>query len=74
MKKRIAAEHLFCSMGLIDSSLVAAAQEPRKVRKKTASKSWLIVLAAVISSLSLLHHTKYDSRWDSGAPVNMSYG
>ena len=54
MKKRIAAEHLFCSMGLIDSSLVAAAQEPRKVRKKTASKSWLIVLAAVISSLSLL--------------------
>ena len=50
--RRVAAEHIFCSMGMIDSSLIAQAQTPMRARKHAGSGRRLMILVAVICSFA----------------------
>ena len=52
--RKVAAEHIFCSMGMIDSSLIAQAQTPTRARMHAGSGRRLMILVAVICSFALI--------------------
>lgn len=52
--KRTAAEHIFCSVGLIGNMLIAEAQEPYRARRPAKKRRRAALLLAAMITLSLM--------------------